>query len=302
MRLTPLQADGLLLFTALIWGIGFVPQQLAMRHIGPLTMTSIRFGIGTLCLLPLLWYQHTRLQRSSRDPVRWPWRGGLLAGMALALAAALQQIGMTYTTVSSAGFITGLYVVFVPIFGTVVGRPARPAHWLGATLAMVGLYFLTAGNALEARMGDLFVLASAMCWAIQILIIDRFAADADTLRLAVVQFASASLLTGILLPYLEMPTFAGVVAARWHLLYSGGLAVALAFTLQITAQRAAPPAHAALLFSFEAVFAAIAGWLLLGEQLAGRQLLGCSVIFAGILFSQLDRFFGRRPEAGPLLP
>lgn len=299
MRLTPLRADGLLLFTALIWGIGFVPQQLAMLHIGPLTMTSIRFGIGALCLLPLLWLQRSRGRRAS-IPASWPWRGGLLAGMALAMAAALQQVGMTYTTVSSAGFITGLYVVFVPILGMVVGRPARPAHWLGATLAMGGLYFLTAGNALEARVGDLFVLAGAMCWAIQILVIDRFAAGADTLRLAVVQFASASLLTGALLPALEMPALAGVIAARWHILYSGGIAVALAFTLQITAQRAAPPAHAAILFSLEAVFAAIAGWLLLDEQLTDRQTLGCVVIFVGILCSQLDRLFGRRPEAGSL--
>lgn len=298
MRMTPLRADGLLLFTALIWGIGFVPQQLAMAHVGPLTFTALRFLIGTLCLLPLLRLDLLGRRRDSAPP--WPWRSGALAGLALALAATLQQIGVKHTTVGSAGFISGLYVVFVPILGTLVKRPARPAHWVGVLVAVTGLYFLTVGSSLVMRMGDLFVLASAVCWAVQILLIDRFATGADTVRLAIVQFAFAGVLTGALAPLVETPSIAGMVAARGYIFYSSVLAVAVAFTLQIPAQRAAPPAHAALLFSLEAVFAAISGRLLLDELLTPRQLLGCGVIFAGMLCSQLDRILLRQAPAGRL--
>lgn len=289
MSLTPLRADAILFLAALIWGVAFVPQQLAMAHVGPLTFVGIRFALGALCMLPLL---GLRPAQAGAGP-RWPWLTGLLAGIALALGAVVQQVGVEHTTVSNAGFITGLYVIMVPLLGLAVGRPVRAAHWLGALLAVMGMYLLTMAGSAGVRLGDLLVLASAFFWSIQILLIDRFAPEVDAVRLSVIQFAATAALAGGLGLIIEQPTWAGVLAARWSILYVGVFASAIAFTLQTVAQRAAPAAHAAIIFSLEAVFAAVAGRVVLDEQLTARQLAGCGVILAGILCSQLERIAGR---------
>lgn len=287
MQLTPLRADGLLLFAALLWGIGFVPQQVAMAHVGPVTFIGVRFALGLVCLLPLL-RLGARRDATATPPV-WPWRSGILAGLALALGAIVQQVGVKYTTVSNAGFITGLYVILVPILGIAVKRPALPTHWLGAALALAGMYLLTVTGPVGMNRGDLFVLASAFVWSIQILLIDRFAGHVDAVRMSIIQFGVAAALPGALALIIEQPSLAGLWAARWPILYAGVLSSAIGFTLQIVAQRAAPAAHAAIIFSLEAVFAAVAGRLLLDEQLTARQLAGCAVILGGILCAQLDR-------------
>jgi drug/metabolite transporter (DMT)-like permease len=289
MRLTPLRADAILLLAALLWGVSFVPQQLAMAHVGPLTFVSTRFALGALCMLPLL----GRASRATARRARWPWLTGALAGLALVLGSAVQQAGVAHTTVSNAGFITGLYVILVPILGIALGRPARAVHWVGALLAVLGMYLLTMAGPASLNTGDLLVLASAFLWSIQILIIDRFAPEVDAVRLSVIQFSVTAALAGGLALLFEQPSWAGLVAARWSILYVGVFASAVAFTLQTVAQRAAPAAHAAIIFSLEAVFAAIAGRVLLDEQLTGRQLAGCGVILAGILCSQLERITGR---------
>jgi drug/metabolite transporter (DMT)-like permease len=292
MQLTPLRADGLLLLAALLWGIAFVPQQVAMNHIGPVTFIGARFGLGLLCMLPLL-----RLHARREAPARaraWPWRIGVLAGLALVLGSILQQVGIQYTTVSNAGFITGLYVILVPLLGIAVKRPALPTHWLGAALALVGMYLLTVTGPVGMNRGDLFVLASALVWSVQILVIDRYATHVDAVRLSIIQFGVTAVLSSALAMATEQPSLAGLWAARWPILYVGVFASALAFTLQIVAQRAAPAAHAAIIFSLEAVFAAVAGRLLLDELLTGRQLAGCAVILAGIVCAQLDRILRPR--------
>jgi drug/metabolite transporter (DMT)-like permease len=294
MRLNPLRADAILLLAALLWGIAFVPQQLGMAHVGPLTFVGAKFALAALCMLPLL----GRKARAGAAP-RWPWLMGALAGLALALGSVIQQAGVEHTTVSNAGFITGLYVIMVPILGIAVRRPARAAHWAGALLAVLGMYLLTMTESAGMRMGDLLVLASAFFWSIQILLIDhighfgRFAPDVDAVRLSVIQFVFTAVLSGGLGLLIESPTWAGVWAARWSILYVGVFSGAIAFTLQIVAQRAAPAAHAAIIFSLEAVFAAVAGRVVLDEQLTARQLAGCGVILAGILCSQLERITGR---------
>jgi drug/metabolite transporter (DMT)-like permease len=293
MRLTSLKADAILLLAALLWGIAFVPQQLAMAHVGPLTFVGAKFALGALCMLPLLG-RRTRA-RAGAAP-RWPWRMGALAGLALALGSVIQQAGVEHTTVSNAGFITGLYVIMVPILGIAVRRPACAVHWVGALLALLGMYLLTISESAGIGVGDLLVLASAFLWSIQILLIDhfgRFAPDVDAVRLSQIQFAFTAALAGGLGLLIEAPSWAGIWAARWSILYVGVFSGAIAFTLQIVAQRAAPPAHAAIIFSLEAVFAAVAGRMVLDEQLTPRQLAGCGVILAGILCSQLERIAGR---------
>lgn len=292
MQLTPLRADGLLLFAALLWGIAFVPQQVAMDHIGPVTFIGVRFGLGLVCMLPLLRLGARR--KATGGAPAWPWRIGVLAGLALVVGAILQQIGVKHTTVSNAGFITGLYVILVPLLGIAVKRPALPTHWLGAALALAGMYLLTMSGPVGVSRGDLFVLASALVWSVQILIIDRYAGHVDAVRLSIIQFGVTAVLSSALAVGVEQPSLAGLWAARWPILYVGVFSSAIAFTLQIVAQRAAPAAHAAIIFSLEAVFAAVAGRLLLDEQLTGRQLAGCAVILAGILCAQLDRIMARR--------
>jgi drug/metabolite transporter (DMT)-like permease len=290
MRLTPLRADGVLLLAALLWGISFVPQQLAMAHVGPLTFVGAKFGLSVLCMLPLLRLDVARGPAGAAP--RWPWLMGGLAGLALALGSILQQIGVKYTTVSNAGFITGLYVILVPLLGIAMRQPARATHWVGALLALIGLYLLTVSGSMGMNTGDLLVLAAAFFWSLQILIIDRFALQVDAIRLSILQSALTAALAGGIALLTEEPSWAGILAARWSILYVGVFSGAIAFTLQIVAQRAAPAAHAAILFSLEAVFAALAGRVLLDEQLTPRQLAGCAVILGGILCSQLDRIAG----------
>jgi drug/metabolite transporter (DMT)-like permease len=229
----------------------------------------------------------------------WPWRIGVLAGLALGLGAFAQQVGVKHTTVSNAGFITGLYVILVPLLGVAVKRPALPTHWLGAALALAGMYLLTVTGPVGVNQGDLFVLASAFVWSVQILLIDRYAGHVDAIRLSILQFAITAALASGLALIVEQPSLAGLWAARWPILYVGVFPSAIAFTLQTVAQRAAPAAHAAIIFSLEAVFAAVAGRVLLDEQLTGRQLAGCAVILAGIVCAQLDRILTRRASARP---
>jgi drug/metabolite transporter (DMT)-like permease len=224
-------------------------------------------------------------------------RGGILAGAVLFIGASLQQAGLVYTTASKAGFITGLYVVCVPIFGLFVGQRTAAATWVGAGLATLGLYLLSVAQNFQVNPGDALVLACAGVWAVHVLIIGRISPRTDPLRLATVQFAvtaALSLAAGALVEPI-MP--ADVGAAKWAILYGGVCSVGIAYTLQVVGQSTAPPAHAAILLSFEAVFAALTGAWLLHERLGVREWLGCAIMLAGMLVSQM-----RRARATDALP
>ena len=287
------KADGLLLLAAAIWGTGFVAQRLGMDHVGPMTFNGIRFAIGVFVLIPVIYMRRPMGDIPGSDGCVSHASvyvfGGGLAGLVVFVAAGLQQIGLVYTTAGKAGFITGLYVVFVPIMGLFIRRRVGAPTWLGAGLAMVGLYFLSVTGSLHVNRGDWFVLTCALFWALHVLIIGSLAPRTDPVKLAAVQFAVASVLSGIAAALTEEITGDGIVGARWAILYSGALSVAVAFTLQVVAQRDAPPAHAAILLSLEAVFAAGTGWLLLSETLGVRGILGCTLMLAGSLASQVRR-------------
>jgi drug/metabolite transporter (DMT)-like permease len=296
MNARALQADALLLLTALIWGGAFVAQRSAMAHVGPLTFNGLRFALGTLVVLLVI---HARGRRRASDPSatrsaenrQHPvanWRWGLLAGGILLVGATLQQAGIVYTTAGKAGFITGLYVVLVPILGLLVRQRTAAATWVGAGLAAAGLYFLSITQEFEINPGDALVLACAAVWAVHVLVIGWLAPRADPLKLAAVQFAVVSLVSIAGAACYER-LGPGIWDALGAIAYGGVLSVGVAYTLQVVAQRDAPPAHAGLLMSFETVVAAAAGALLLGERLAGRELLGCALMLAGILVSQFRR-------------
>jgi drug/metabolite transporter (DMT)-like permease len=294
------KSDGLLLLTAFIWGFAFVAQRMGMDHIGPFMFNGIRFLLGALVLVPVF-----LRSRSSASPVvdngidftnTWV---SLAAGLVLFLGASLQQVGLVYTTAGNAGFITGLYVVIVPILGIFLGARTHAGTWLGAVLAAVGLYLLSVTVELTIAYGDLLVLVGAFFWAIHVHIVDRFANRMEASRLALFQYlacAGLSLIVGLVI---ETTTLAGLWAATLPILYGGVLSVGVAYTLQIVGQRHAHPAHAAILLSLESVFAALGGWMILGEVMTLRGMLGCGFMLTGMLISQLYGFFAR-PAGQPL--
>ncbi len=293
MERSTLKADALLLLAAAIWGSGFVAQRLGMEHVGPYAFTGIRFAIGVVVLLPFV-YVRSRKPRSETPSeravrVRAYMLGGLLAGSVLSVGAILQQIGLIYTPAGKAGFITGLYVIFVPMLGLLIGRRTSRMTWIGAALAVVGLYFLSVQESFQIGRGDWFVLAGAFVWAIHVLIIGWLSPKTDALVLATMQFSVCCVVGTIAALLLEETTIASLMAAKWAILYSGVFAIGAAFTLQIIAQRDAPPAHAAILLAFEAVFAVLFGWLILSERLGSREFFGCLLMLTGIIVSQLRR-------------
>ena len=298
---TALKADGVLLLAAVIWGGAFVAQRAAMGHIGPLTFNGLRFALGMLVLLPILYARRRRAATGDVRQRRVYWLGGLVAGGILFVGATLQQVGIVSTTAGKAGFITGLYVVFVPILGLLVRQYAAPVTWLGAGLAGVGLYFLSITAGFEMNPGDALVLACAAVWAVHVLLIGWLAPQIDPLKLAALQFAVVAALSLAAAAWREQFD-AGIWAAAGAIAYAGVLSVGVAYTLQVVGQRAAPAAHAGLLMSFETVVAAISGAVLLNERLGGRELLGCALMLAGILVSQLRRQPARCPLKPPRPP
>ena len=287
MNSRTMRANLLLLLTALIWGAAFVAQRMGMDHMGPLTFNGIRFALGALALLPLIGHMDKR-RTTAPTPLPTLIRGGLLMGGALFLGAWLQQFGLCYTTAGKAGFITGLYVVVVPLLGLLWGQRTPWGTWVGALLAVVGLYLLTMNDRLTLTEGDGLVLIGAFFWAGHVLTIGWLAGrHVEPVLLACLQFIVCGVLSLAVAVTSEPITLDGLQGAAWPILYGGLLSVGVAYTLQVVAQRDAPPAHAAIILSLETVFAALGGWLLLNETLAGRGLIGCGLMFAGMLLSQL---------------
>jgi drug/metabolite transporter (DMT)-like permease len=270
-----------------------------MAYVGPYTFNGVRFALGSLSLVPLLLVLERRATPAGRSLSKTPWPrllwGGGLAGLFLFAGASLQQVGLVYTTAGNAGFITGLYVVIVPIMGLFLRQQTHAGTWLGAFLAVTGLYLLSITTALTIAWGDLLVLVGAFFWAAHVLIIGWLSPRMEALRLAILQFAVCAGLSLLVAGAYETITWDGLRRALLPILYGGLGSVGVAYTLQVVAQKHAHPAHAAIFLSMEAVFAAIGGWWLLGEILAPRAILGCSLMLAGMLVSQLWGFL-RRPR------
>ena len=302
-RRQALTSDGLLLVTASIWGFAFVAQRLGMQHVGPFGFTGVRFALGCLVLLPIL------SRTSSRDTI-WlthpqglfrlsGFGGGLLAGVLLFLGASFQQVALVYTTASNAGFITGLYVVLVPIIGIALGQRTHAGAWVGAVLATVGLYFLSVTAAFTVSRGDILVFVGAIFWACHVHLIGWLSPRRDPLRLAFLQYAICSALSLSVSVATELNTTSRYLSAAIPILYGGVLSVGVAYTLQVVAQKRARPAHAAIIMSLESVFAALGGWLVLGEILTRRAQFGCVLMFCGMLVSQLWKTSSKTASLSP---
>lgn len=296
MKTTTLKSDALLLVTAAVWGFAFVAQRVGMDYVGPFTFNGIRFALGSLVLVPLIVRNRKNRPLNKKHLTGQDRRtvifGGSLLGVILFAAASLQQVGLVYTSAGNAGFITGLYVVIVPILGLLWGQRADAGTWSGAVLAAMGLYLLSITNGFNISFGDALELIGAFLWAGHVLIIGWLSPKMDSLKLACTQFTVCSFLSLLTAWLIEPMVMASIFQAAIPILYGGVLSVGVAYTLQVVAQKNAHPAHAAILLSLEAVFAAFGGWLILDETMTLRGGIGCMLMLCGMLLSQLWGLYG----------
>lgn len=291
MKTNRVRQNVLPVITALIWGTAFVAQSIGADYMGAFAFNAVRAVIAFVFLLGLLGLRravqrrsgHLRPLGSRRDILA----GGLCCGAALTVASYLQQKGLETTTSGKAGFITALYIVLVPIMGRLLGRRVARAVWISVVLAVGGLYCLCITEDLSIATGDFYVLACAFCFAVQIMTVDHFSGRVDGVALSCVQFLVMSVLCslGALSETLPDPA----LASLWLLpvLYVGVFSSGVAYTLQILAQKDSDPAVVSLLMSLESVFATIAGAVILGDRMSGREYFGCGLMLAAVVLAQL---------------
>lgn len=257
---------------------------------GPFTFNALRFLLGGSALLGVACLFKKQLSLGGEDKIfksRTFLLGGIFTGLVLFGGASLQQMGLVGTTAGKAGFITGLYVVLVPIMGLLIGRKTSWLNWTGVVLAVIGLYLLSVREGFSISSYDLVVLMGALLWAVHVHLVAYFSPRVGALRLAIFQFLVCGVLSLGAAVFFESPTLEGLQDGWLPLLYGSFLSVGVAHTLQVVAQRKTAPSHAAIIMSLEGMFAALGGWLILGESLGGRGLLGAGLILAGMLVSQL---------------
>lgn len=289
-----LQGELMLLLAALIWGASFVAQRTGMEYVGPFTFNGIRSLLGSLALVPVIMVMNRqRRKMGEAGPANKEVEkrnlliGGSLCGIILFVASSLQQYGLVYTTAGKAGFITALYIVFVPLCGFFLKQRIRPLLWLCVGLATVGLYLLSVQEGFAINSGDLLVLASAFAFTAHILVIDHFSPQTDGVKMSCLQFLVCGVLS---LPFMwvcETISWANIKACWLPIAYAGILSCGVAYTLQIIAQKRTEPTIASLLLSLESAFALLAGMVILHEQVSSREAVGCLIMFAAIILAQL---------------
>lgn len=278
-----------LFLCSIFWGMAFSAQSNAMNHVQPYTFVFLRSAITCLVLtasLPLLNRLSGAQNVATAGNGRHLWVGAL-CGFFLVLATILQQIGLVTTTTAKSGFITALYIVIVPIFGIFLGRRPAGTLWIGVAVSLVGLYFLCMKDTLSINIGDLFTFGSAIVFSIHITLIDRLGRSLNSIKLSAIQFAMATLTAGIVTFLFETPTIEGILACWKDLLYVAVFSGALGYTLQIVGQKDTDPTLASLIMCLESVFAAIGGWIILGEVLSGREILGCALMLSASIIALL---------------
>ena len=284
-----------LILCSFIWGMAFSAQSSAMRYIQPFTFVFCRCVVSSIVLfaaLPLL----TKLSggASNEPPRRAHFKLGALLGVILVTATALQQIGLVYTTTAKSGFVTALYIVIVPLIGLFMGRRVGRPVWLGVALSLTGLILLCVQSNLSVNVGDVITLLCALVFAFHIITIDRYAGPMNAVRLTAIQFAVGAVLSGIIAFIVETPTWSGIAACWPSILYVAVFSSAIGYTLQILGQQRTEPTLASLLMCLESVFAALGGWVLLGQGLTPRELIGCALMLAASAVAQLpDRRVAR---------
>lgn len=295
----PLKNSLCLLLAATIWGIAFVAQSVGMEYVGPFTFNGIRSLIGAAVLVPVILILNrskdtssavtdsTSTVSSSPYKTRDLWMGGIACGIALFAASNFQQFGIKYTTVGKAGFITACYIVIVPIIGLFLKKKCSPFIWAAVVMALIGLYLLCITDGFSISLGDMLVLVCAFLFSLHILVIDYFSPKADGVKLSCIQFLVCGILSTVLALILEHPDISSILTAWLPILYAGVMSCGVAYTLQIVGQKNVNPTVASLILSLESCISVLAGWIILGQKLSARELIGCVIMFAAIILAQL---------------
>jgi len=289
MKTQALKTDLLMLIAAAIWGFAFVAQREGMETMGPFLFSGVRFLIGVVALSPVVWFLSKKPQQTHKAEVSAKKLifAGTVAGLLLFGGISCQQVGLQYTTAGKAGFITGLYIFFVPLIGLFLGQKTGSGTWLGATIALFGLYLLSINEDFSIAEGDLLQLICAVFFAAHVLVIGYLAKRMDTLKLSLIQYLVCGFISLFIAIAIEMISWDMIVATAIPLLYAGVMSTGIAYTLQVVAQQHAHSSHAAIILSLEGAFAVLGGWLLLDEHLPARGLLGCALMLTGMFLSQL---------------
>ena len=295
MKKGNLRSSALLLLTACIWGVAIVAQSVGMEYVEPFTFNFVRSILGGLVLIPCIFFlkreKKAEAEKVSEEEKKAQRKtlliGGICCGVALCLASNFQQIGIQYTTVGKAGFITACYIVIVPVIGLFMKKKCSPMIWLSVLLAVVGLYLLCINEQFSIGYGDILVFVCAILFSVHILIVDYFSPKVDGVKMSCIQFLVCGLLSGIAMLFAEQPQLSAVLLAWKPIAYAGIMSCGVGYTLQIVGQKGMNPTIASLILSLESCISVLAGWLLLGQTLSMREGLGCVVMFAAIILAQL---------------
>ncbi len=293
MKKGEMKGNILLIITALIWGSAFVAQSVGMEHIGAFTFQGVRSLIGSLVLLPVILVIDAMKKRKgeyvkpSGESRKKQWKAGIVCGLIMTLAANLQQTGMLYTTAGKAGFITALYIVVVPILGIFMGKKSSLRMWLCVAMALVGLYLLSMTGGFRLSLGDTLVLLCSVAFALHIIAVDHYVEAVDGVRLSCIQFLVCGVISSILMFIFEKPDIQSIMNAAVPILYAGVMSCGVAYTFQIVGQKYTRPTMASLLMSLESVFAVLTGMVILKEIPTVREAIGCVIMFAAIIITQL---------------
>lgn len=282
-----IKSTALLFLTAIIWGFAFVAQRVGADYVGAFTFNGIRFLLGAISLIPVILIFEK--EKFEKEKFKNTVVIGVLAGVILFIASSLQQFGVVFTgSAGKAGFLTGLYIVLVPLIRFVMGKKTSILTFFGAIFAVVGLFFLCmTGDKIAFGIGDVVLIIGAVFWAAHILVIDRFVNIVSALKFSMVQFLTCGILGIVFALFTESIDFSSIKSAGIPILYGGLMSVGVAYTCQILGQKKADPTFASIIFSTESVFSAIGGALILHEMMSGRGYFGCVLIFIGIILSQI---------------
>lgn len=283
----------IMLFAAtIIWGFAFVAQSKGMDYVGGFTFNCLRCFLGGAVLIPVIAISDKKRKSKEdgnniRNDRKRLITGGVCCGAFLCVASNLQQFGIKYTTVGKAGFITAMYIVIVPVAGIFLKRKAGKFVWIGVALAIAGLYLLCINEDFYIGKGDLLVLGCAVVFSGHILCVDYFSPLVDGVRLSCIQFFTCGILSGIPMLIFEDVSLRNIADCSVPLLYAGIMSCGVGYTLQIIGQKNINPTVASMVFSLEAVFSLLAGWLILGQNMSEREIAGCVIMFAAIVLAQL---------------
>lgn len=282
----------MLILAAFIWGSAFVAQSVGMDYVEPFTFNFVRNMIGGLVLIPCIVFlgklkSPEEREKAARMDRKTLLTGGLSCGVILCLASNMQQIGIQYTSVGKAGFITALYIVIVPILGIFFKRRCGVKVWISVVIALIGFYLLCMAGGFSLERGDGYLLICAVLFSFHILTIDHFSPMVDGVKMSCIQFFTCGILSGLAMLVAETPDISSILAAWAPILYAGVLSSGVAYTLQIVGQKNYNPTIATLLLSLESVFSVLTGWVILHQTLSARELFGCVLIFIAVVLAQL---------------